>query len=81
MKKIIIGGVLTLFMAGNAMAACSLDSSLNKSSLNQTLDPEVPQIIGWGNDEGGFYYILSDSDKCWKWYPKTAREDIPGMVD
>lgn len=84
MKKLIICGVLSLFIGGMAVAAISTFNiyfSANESTLNQTLAQEVPEIIGSGTDEGGFYYILSDSRSCWKWYPKSPRTDIPGMVD
>jgi hypothetical protein len=84
MKKIIISGVLTLFMGGSAMAICSMDFPTDNSTLNQAVAqdvPDVPEIIGWGNDEGGFYYIMGNSEKCWKWYPKFPREDIQGIID
>ena len=84
MKKIIIGGVLTLFMVGSATTICSMDFSANKSTFNNKLAqdvPDVPQVIGWGNDDGGFYYIMGNSEKCWKWYPKFPREDIQGIID
>jgi hypothetical protein len=84
MRKVIIGGVLSLFMGGSTMAACSLDFSTDNSTLNQAVAqdlPDVPEIIGSGNDEGGFYYIMRNSEKCWKWYPKFPREDIKGMID
>ncbi len=84
MKKLMIGGVLSLFMGGIAFAGTSvvsMNSSANQSTLDQTTFPEVPQIIGFGNDEGGFYYILSDSKECWKYYPKVPNSDIKGIVD
>lgn len=84
MKKIIIGSVLSLFIGGLTFAAVStfnMDFAMNKSTLNQTLAQEVPQIMSWGNDEGGFYYIMKDSNSCWKWYPKSPRQDIQGIVE
>lgn len=84
MRKMIIGGVLTLFMGGSTMALSNLDFSTDNSALNQAVAqdvPDVPEILGWGNDEGGFYYIMGNSQKCWKWYPKFPREDIKGIID
>jgi hypothetical protein len=84
MRKMIIGGVLTLFMGGSTMALSNLGFPTDNSTLNQAVAqdfPDVPQILGWGNDEGGFYYIMGNSEKCWKWYPKFPREDIEGIID
>lgn len=77
MKKMIIGGVLTLFTVGAALAAITgkAVSITPESSVLERAIAEVT-VIGVGVDEGGFYYILSDGDSCRKVYPPKDPVDI-----
>lgn len=78
MKKLIIGGVLALFIGGVAKAS-AIEINTNKSALLQAIAQEEGlRIIGEGTDAGGHYYIVATSMECRKVYPQPS--NAQGMV-
>lgn len=82
MKKIMFTGVLTLFMGGMVQAATiTIDKNgSEKTTSEQELLTEASQatedvtiISGPHTDEGGTYYIISDSNSCRKVYVECSK--------
>ena len=75
MKKVIICGILSLFIGGIANASTEVNA--HKSTLLSTTSLEIEtEIIGSGVDAGGFYVILSTDTQCVKVYVSDS-----GMFD
>lgn len=75
MKKVIVCGILSLFIGG--IASASSEGKLQKSSILNTTPLEGDtEIIGSGVDEGGAFIILSTDTQCVKVYVSDS-----GMFD
>lgn len=76
MQKLIITGVLTLFIGSMAQAA---DTTFNTDAAVKTAasEPvEIPDVYGPYWDEGGKYYIISDSNSCRKVYKNLDNDTV-----
>ena len=76
MKKVIVCGVLSLFIGGIANAS-NTDANASKSiKTNMTSQKGETEIIGSGVDDGGAFIILSTDTQCVKVYISDS-----GMFD